>query len=139
VTIPKAGRGAAFGDLDNDGDIDIVINNVNDTPDVFRLDQKGKAGHWITLTLAGTTSHRQAIGARVKVIAGGQTFVDEVRGGGSYYAQNDFRIHVGLGAAAKVDRIEVRWPNGLEEAFPAMEADRFVTLKEGTGQRKGTM
>jgi enediyne biosynthesis protein E4 len=139
VTVPKAGRGAAFGDLDNDGDIDIVINNVNDTPDLFRLDQKQKPGHWITLTLVGTTSHRQAIGARVKVIAGGQTFVDEVRGGGSYYAQNDFRIHVGLGAAAKIDRIEVRWPNGLEEAFPAMEADRFVALKEGTGQRKGTM
>ncbi len=61
-----------------------------------------------------------------------------MRGGGSYYAQNDFRVNVGLGAATKVDRIEVRWPNGLEEVFPATEVDRFITLKEGSGQRKGT-
>jgi hypothetical protein len=141
ATTPKAGRGAAFGDLDNDGDLDIVVNNVHDTPDLFRLDQRdaaGAQGHWLTLTLVGTTSHRQAIGARVRIVAGGKTYVEEVRGGGSYYAQNDFRVNVGLGAATKVDRIEVRWPNGLEEVFPATDVDRFITLKEGSGQRKGT-
>lgn len=142
VTTPKAGRGAAFGDLDNDGDIDVVVNNVHDTPDLFRLDRRADASatpaHWVTITLVGTTSHRQAIGARVRVVAGDRTFVEEVRGGGSYYAQNDFRLNFGLGAAAKIDRIEVRWPNGLEEVFPATEVDRFITLKEGSGQRKGT-
>ena len=136
ATTPKAGRGAAFGDLDNDGDIDIVVNNVNDAPDLFRLDVS--SNHWLTITLIGTTSHRQAIGARVRITVGDRTIVEEVRGGGSYYAQNDFRLNLGLGAATKVDRIEVRWPNGLEEVFPGTEVDRFITLKEGSGQRKGT-
>ena len=140
VITPKAGRGAAFGDLDNDGDTDIVVNNVHDTPDLFRLDRRDPSNqnHWLTLTLIGTSSHRQAIGARVRIVSGGKTFVDEIRGGGSYYAQNDFRVNVGLGAATKVDRIEVRWPNGVEEVFPATDVDRFITLKEGSGQRKGT-
>jgi enediyne biosynthesis protein E4 len=141
VTIPKAGRGAAFGDLDNDGDIDIVINNVNDTPDLFRLDRtpaNAAAAHWITFKLTGTTSNRDAIGARVRITVGRETQMDEVRGGGSYYAQNDFRVHFGIGAATAVDRVEVRWPNGVEESWDRVTADQFVTLKEGGGTRKGT-
>jgi hypothetical protein len=130
-TTPKAGRGAAFGDLDNDGDVDIVINNVHDTPDLFRTDRAADAGHWITFALVGTSSHRNAIGAMVRVTAGDATWVDEVRGGGSYYAQNDFRVHFGLGAVTKLDRVTVRWPNGHEETWKDVAVDRFVTLKEG--------
>jgi hypothetical protein len=136
ATTPKAGRGAAFGDLDNDGDIDIVINNVHDTPDLFRLDRTAAAGHWVTFKLTGTASNRDAIGARVRITTGRETQMDEVRGGGSYYAQNDFRVHFGLGAATTIDRVEVRWPNGLDESWDRVAADQFVALKEGTGTRK---
>ena len=98
VTTPRAGRGAAFGDIDNDGDIDVVVNNVNDVPDLFRLDRTAP-GHWLMVKLVGTTSNRNAIGARVRVRCRGAHLADEVRGGGSYYSQNDFRVHFGLGAA----------------------------------------
>lgn len=134
VTRPRPGRGAAFGDIDNDGDIDIVVNNVHERPDLYRLDRRDGTGHWITLQLEGTQSHRQAIGARVSVVAGGRTFVDEVRGGGSYYSQNDFRLNIGLGGATRIDRIVVRWPTGREETFRVDGVDRFVTLTEGRGE-----
>jgi hypothetical protein len=133
VTTPKAGRGTAFGDFDNDGQIDVAIANVNDRPDLFRL--KGDARHhWVTLTLTGVASNRNAIGARVRCVAGGAQQWQEVRGGGSYLSQNDFRVHFGLALATRVDRIEVRWPNGLEESWENLDADRFHTLKEGSGR-----
>ncbi len=137
VTLPKASRGAAFADFDNDGDVDVLVNNVHDTPDLYRLDLR-EPRSWMKVRLVGVQSNRSAIGARVRVTAGGITQVDEVRGGGSYYSHNDLRVHFGLGTATKVDRLEVRWPNGLEEVFPATEVDRFITLKEGSGQRKDT-
>jgi hypothetical protein len=135
VTTPKAGRGAAFADLDNDGDVDVVINNVHDTPDLFRLESVA-ANHWITLKLIGTRSNRSAIGARVRVRTAGGVQMDEVRGGGSYYAQNDLRLHFGLGPAAKIERVDVRWPNGLEESWPDVAVNGIVTLKEGEGVRR---
>lgn len=131
VTTPKASRGCAFGDFDNDGNIDIVVNNVHDTPDLFRLD--GDQNHWITVRLTGTSSNRSAIGARVRCFSDGLTQVDEVRGGGSYISQNDLRIHFGLGKASRVDRLEVRWPNGLEEAWTGLPVGQIVNLKEGSG------
>ncbi|MGI8782295.1 MAG: CRTAC1 family protein [Acidobacteriota bacterium] len=131
VTTPKASRGCAFGDFDNDGNIDVVINNVHDTPDLFRLD--GDQNHWITLRLTGTSSNRSAIGARVRCFTAGVTQVDEVRGGGSYISQNDLRIHFGLGNVTLVDRLEVRWPNGLEEEWTGLPVDQIVNLKEGSG------
>jgi hypothetical protein len=116
VTTPRAGRVAAFGDYDNDGHIDVLVNNVHEVPDLFRLD--GAAGHWFTVRLVGTRSNRSAIGARVRCTAREVTQVEEVRGGGSYMSQN-LRVHFGLGGAKSVDRLEVRWPNGLAEEWRA--------------------
>ena len=111
VTDPRAGRGSAFGDYDNDGDLDVLVNNVNDTPDLYRLDNHC-GHHWLMLWLIGTRSNRSAIGARVRSTAGRVTQVEEGRGGGSYISQNELRVHFGLGGAARVERLEVRWPNG---------------------------
>jgi hypothetical protein len=132
VTTPAAGRGAAFADFDNDGDIDIVVNNMNAPPDLFRLDLRPGA-HWTTIKLVGTRSNRSAIGARVKLFAADGVQVQEVRGGGSYYSQNDLRVHFGLGQTARIDRVQVRWPNGREEQWKEVAIDRIVTLEEGTG------
>ena len=143
VTIPKAGRGAVFADFDNDGDVDVLVTNMHDAPDLFRLDGSGER-RWISLKLVGTQSNRSAIGALVRLVTadgadlrqgfGGQEQRQEVRGGGSYYSQNDLRVHFALGSARAVDRIVVRWPNGLEESWPALAIDRLHTLTEGTGQ-----
>jgi hypothetical protein len=136
VTTPAAGRGAAFADLDNDGDIDVVVNNIHAAPDLFRLDSPPDA-HWLTVKLVGTQSNRSAIGARVRLIGSGGTQVQEVRGGGSYYSQNDLRVHFGLGRSAAIERLEVRWPNGLEEQWTGLASNAIVTLKEGTGTAVG--
>ena len=132
VMTPRAGRGAAFADFDNDGDVDVLVNNIHDTPELYRLDVLEKR-NWLAVRLAGVQSNRSAIGARVRMTASGATQVNEVRGGGSYYSQNDLRVHFGLGAAAKADRLEVRWPNGREEVWRDLEANRIVTITEGTG------
>jgi enediyne biosynthesis protein E4 len=132
VTTPAAGRGAAFADLDNDGDIDVVVNNVHAAPDLFRLDTQSPA-HWTTLKLVGTRSNRSGIGARVRMFDAAGRQVQEVRGGGSYFSQNDLRVHFGLGRSTAIDRVEVRWPNGLEEEWKDLEVDRIITLTEGSG------
>jgi hypothetical protein len=129
VLIPKSSRGAAFGDFDNDGDIDVLVINLNDRPSLYRNDG-GNRNHWITLRLEGTRSNRDAIGARVELQAGGKTQIQEVRSGGSYLSHNDMRLHFGLGSTSHVDRIRIRWPNGNVEELPAMEGDRIVTIKE---------
>jgi hypothetical protein len=134
VTTPKAGRGAAFADLDNDGDIDIVVNNVNDRPDLFRTTSP-EGRNWLLIKLVGHKSNRSAIGARVRAVVADRVQVQEVRGGGSYYAQNDLRVHFGLGSATHVNRVEVRWPTGVEESWLDVPANRIVTLEEGTGRR----
>jgi hypothetical protein len=132
ITVPKAARGAAFGDIDNDGQIDVAIANVNDLPDLFRL-SGDRSHHWVTVKLVGVTSNRDAIGARVRLAAGGVEQWQEVRGGGSYLSQNDFRVHFGLGSVAKVDVLEVRWPNGRVETWHDVAVDQFHTLGEGSG------
>jgi hypothetical protein len=134
ITTPKAGRGAAFADFDNDGDVDVVVNNLHDAPDLFRLDQAGD-NHWVTLKLVGSQSNRSAIGASVRVFTSEGEQRQEVRGGGSYYSQNDLRLHIGLGAARRVARVLVRWPNGREETWATLAANRAHTLTEGTGTR----
>jgi hypothetical protein len=132
ATSAKAGRGTAFGDIDNNGTVDVAINNVHDTPDLF-LTSAPAANHWLLLRLIGTRSNRSAIGARVTLRIGPVVQVQEVRGGGSYISQNDLRVHFGLGAASRVDRLEVRWPNGLEEMWQGISADHVITFTEGTG------
>ena len=132
ATVPRAGRGTAFGDLDNNGTVDVVINNVHAAPDVW-LTTTTAPRHWLLLRLVGTKSNRSAIGARVRVTAGGATQIREVHGGGSDLSQRDLRVHVGLGDASTAERVEVRWPNGLEEAWTSVSADRVVTLREGEG------
>ncbi len=132
VTTPKAGRGAAFADIDNDGDVDVIVNNVNDTPDLFRTD--APAGrNWLLVRLTGVKSSRSAIGARVRAIAGQDIQNQEVRGGGSYYAQNDLRVHFGFGTVARVDRVEVRWPSGLDESWRDVATNQILKLTEGSG------
>ena len=93
ATIPKAGRGASFADFDNDGDVDVVINNVHDTPDLYPLDQTGDS-HWLAMKLVGMESNRSAIGARVRLVTADGVQIQGVRGGGSYYSQSDFRLHL---------------------------------------------
>ena len=125
----KVSRGAAFGDIDNDGDIDVVVNNLDGAPTVLRND--GGTNHFITLRLAGSRGNRDAYGARVQVTSGDLTQVDECRGGSSYLSQNDTRLHFGLERRTRVDSLEVRWPGGRIETFSGIAADSFVLLREG--------
>jgi len=132
ILEPRPGRGAAFGDLDNNGTIEVVINNIDEAPSL--LVNRGEAGHWLKVRLRGTRSNRSGIGARVTVTAGGRSLIDEVRSGGSYISHNDMRLDFGLGEVRQADSIRVRWPSGRVETFPAAEANREVLLEEGKGQ-----
>ncbi|MGI9106359.1 MAG: CRTAC1 family protein [Pyrinomonadaceae bacterium] len=129
---PQSSRGAAFGDFDNDGDTDVLIMNMNDAPTLLRNDNR-QTHNWLTVKLAGTKSNRSAIGSRVRVIAAAHTQTQELTGQSSYYSHNDARLHFGLGAANKIDRIEVRWPTGAIELFTGISVNQFATLKEGGG------
>ena len=137
VTIPQPSRGAAFGDLDNDGRIDVVVENIDGSPMILHnmiLHNEGtSSNHWITIQLVGTRSNRLGLGAKVRVVAGSLSEIDEVRSGGSYLSQNDLRVHFGLGSADKVDRVEVRWPSGGTQVLQNLAPDRFYIVKEGEG------
>ena len=126
-----ASRGVAVGDFDNDGDLDILIMNVNERPSLLRNDAP-PGNHWIKIKLVGTTSNRSAIGARVTVHYGAKTQMQEVLSQSSYLSCNDPRLHFGLGAARQAD-LHVTWPGGREEKFGQIEVDRLVTIKEGSG------
>jgi hypothetical protein len=138
ITQPAASRGAAFGDFDNDGDMDVVINCVNDFPQLLRNDTKS-GNNWIKVRTIGVKSNRSGIGARIRCIsqAAGDPKpmeqVDEVRSGGSYMSQNDLRIHFGLGKADKASLIEIRWPSGQVDTIKDVKANQLVYVKEGAG------
>ena len=131
VAAAHSSRGCAFGDFDNDGDVDILIVNQNEPPSLLRNDLSG-GRHWIKVKLAGVKSNRSAIGARVTVHYGGKVQAQEVLGQSSYLSASDHRLHFGLGEAASVD-IEVRWPLGLVEKFAGVAADHLVHITEGAG------
>ena len=134
LEITKVSRGAAFGDYDNDGDIDILITNSNQTPDLL-LNESSNQNNWLNVKLVGTASNRDAIGARVRVFAPGLgPQLREVKSGSSYLCQSDMRLHFGLGRAPRIDRIEIRWPSGLEETFEAIEPNQFLEIREGEKQ-----
>jgi enediyne biosynthesis protein E4 len=122
-------RGAAFGDIDNDGNVEIAVNNQNEQPSLLKQTSRPE-GHWITLKLVGTRSNRSAIGGRVQLTAGGHTQTQEVRSGGSYLSQSDLRLHFGLGDASTVDRIEIRWPGGHTQIMKNAAAGRVLTIRE---------
>jgi hypothetical protein len=130
ILLAEASRGAAFGDLNNDGKIDVVVENIDGKPMILRNTSPDK-NHWLTLRLAGRHSNRLAIGAKVKVSAGAMLQVGEVRSGGSYLSQNDLRLHFGLGSAPKAERVEVRWPSGSTDVYRDISADNFYLLVEG--------
>jgi len=132
LLIGKSSRGSAVADFDNDGDLDILVVNMNDRPSLYRNDG-GNQNHWIGFRLEGTRSNRSAIGARVEIEAGGRKQISYVLSGGSYLSQDDLRIHFGLGATTHVDRVRIRWPNGNSEERGPVEADRVITIKEATG------
>jgi enediyne biosynthesis protein E4 len=129
-------RGCAFGDYDNDGDLDVLIMNMNEPPSLLRNDYNGGgrgANNWLTLKLIGTKSNRSAIGARARLKMGARQQVQEVSSQSSYYSHNDPRLHFGLGENNRAEQIEIRWPNGQTETIKDIAANQIVTIKEGFG------
>jgi hypothetical protein len=133
ITGAFSSRGAAFGDYDNDGDIDVLVLNMNDLPSLLRNDG-GNKQNWIKLKLIGTTCNRTAIGARVRVVTGTHSQIDEVHSGSSVMSQGDLRLHFGIGKAQVIDRIEVKWPTTQKiERFLRVKTNQILTIKEGSG------
>jgi enediyne biosynthesis protein E4 len=130
-------RGAAFGDLRNDGNVDIVVSDI-DGPPALLLNLGGSRNHRVLFNLRGTRSNKMAIGARITVIAGKLVQFDEVRAGSSYLSQNDTRLHFGLGAAAEINEVKIRWPTGNTEVLRDLPADFNYTIFEGEGIRTRT-
>lgn len=133
ITEAHSSRGAAFGDIDNDGRIEVVVNNQNEPPSLLKQ-SRAYDNHWALLKLTGTKSNRSAIGAKVAITAGGMTQIDEVRSGGSYLSQNDFRLHFGLGKAARIDQIRIEWPSGVKQELRNIDPDQVVTITEATSK-----
>jgi hypothetical protein len=130
VSAPHSSRGCAFGDFDNDGDLDILIVNLNEPPSLLRNDVRGN-NHWLKVKLTGTQSNRSATGARVLLRYGDKQQVQEVVSQSSYHSSNDPRLHFGLGRADTAD-LEVRWPSGARQTFRKLAVDQLIVIREGS-------
>ncbi len=132
IMAPSPARGMALGDIDNDGDLDIAINNINANAELLRNDG-GSGNHALMIRTIGTKSNRSGLGARIRVVAGGEEQIDEVRSGASYISQNDLRVHFGLGKATKADLVEIKWPSGVVDTLRNVEAGQVIHVEEGNG------
>ena len=130
---PYVGRGVAFADFDSDGFMDLVVGNNGDPP-LLLHNSGGNGNHFLNFKLVGTKSNRDALGARVRVLAGSLSQIREIAGGGSYLSQSDLRAHFGLGKATRAESVEVKWPSGQRQVFHDVEADRFYLIEEGKDQ-----
>ena len=132
LSLKRVSRGAAFGDYDDDGDIDVLVANVAARPTLMRND--GASGHWVRLRLEGRDSNRAGIGTRVEVTSGGRVQTDEVRSGASYLSQSDVQLHFGLGTATSIERVVVYWPSGRVEEYADLGVNQEHLLVEGAAR-----
>ena len=132
MAVRRVSRGLATADYDNDGDLEIMVSNMNDSPELLRRTRKNP-NHSILIKTLGTKSNRDGIGTVITVVAGGLTQYDEVRSGGSYLSSSDLRVHVGLGTSTRIDRIELRWPSGRKDVVENPPVDCILVVKEAHG------
>jgi len=130
--LPKASRGVAVGDFDNDGDLDILVNNNGQAPQLLRNDG-GNGNHWLSILLIGTRSNRDGVGARIKLSAGTLIQYDQKKGGMSYQSAQDPRLHFGLGSHTLIDLLEIDWPTGAKTKLENIKADQIIAIQEGAG------
>jgi len=137
ILAPHSSRGVAFADYDNDGLVEILVNNQNEPPSLLRTRETADThNHWITLRLEGVRANRSAIGAQVRVTAGSLVQTAEVRSGGSYLSQSDLRLHFGLGSESKIDKVEITWPGGPHQIEMDLAVDRVTSIREKPAQER---
>ena len=127
--VPQRHRGVAFGDLNNDGKVDIIVTSQNSKPEIY-LNRSSNANHWLLVELTGSKSNRDGLGARIEVTAGGVVQHNHATTSVGYSTSSDRRVHFGLGAAAAIDKLEVIWPSGVRQALTGVKPDQILKLRE---------